>query len=200
MFPISFVSYYSSFIFFFNKYKLYETNLWLYDLKKNFFFFKNISDILSSFCFFNFTIITFFNCFFFIYYKYKIENHQSLNKTPFIYFLINCFLANLTYQILFYENYYDIFIMNVYFFENKEYYFYFPFFQIFMYVFFFFNSKHLCYQIGSVINQKKMNKVYQKHKNFFEYLYICFWYYLDFIFLLWFISFFLNSFFFFFSN
>lgn len=194
MFFISFLAYYNSLHYFFLKNNLHKNDMWLKpNFNKNCIFFKNISDLFIAFSFANYTIIIVLYFIVSIYFKVKVENFQTYHKTPIAYTIITFFFLQILYNIYTVDNYYNIFIMSLYQQDGLEIYIYFPFVQIFMFSWYYYNSKHLCCQLGSIINYRKEKFLYQKLPNQIQSLYTFFWYYTDFIFYCWFIGFILNT-------
>lgn len=85
---------------------------------------------------------------------------QTYHKTPIIYLIITFYFLQLIYDIYSIDNYYNIFIMSLVKSGDFEIYIYFPFVQILMFIWFYYNAKHLCCQIGSIINFRKEKFLY----------------------------------------
>lgn len=172
MFPLSFISYYNSFHGLFVKNKIWLYDFWLKKKVNNYtYFYSEVYWKLMNFIFINFMLITIFSFFFSLYYKFSLENHESLNKTPFISIFINFTVLYISLFVLFNDYLYELYFLNriPVFYKKTEffitYYFiyvYMPFIQIPLFIWFYYYSKHFCYQIGSFINYKKESNLYQK--------------------------------------
>lgn len=114
MFSISFIAYYNIIYHFLKKYRFFDINNLIIKKNKNGIFLKNWSDILISFSFLNYAIITFFFSIIFVYYKFFVENYQTINKTPIIYLYFNLFFLKIIKLIVYENNYYNFFIINVF--------------------------------------------------------------------------------------
>lgn len=85
MFPLSFISYYNSIYFFLLENNFFPNSFWIKEkVNNNIIIFYNIYWKLMNFIFLNCTFIIVFSFFFSLFYKFSLENKESINKTPFI--------------------------------------------------------------------------------------------------------------------